>query len=256
MSAEIRFAIIANPRTGTNHYIDLLNSHEEMTCHREVFHRDSVFLEDGTHDELVAERNNDPAGFLQRLYQSSPTRVCGFKIFMDQNDDILNSVIDHPDIRKIVLFRPNLLAVHSSDQIAVAEQNWVEVADKASVHVSKPAGTESGQKTRPKVVFDAQDFERRIFTYERHYKYVIDRLNETNQAYLFTTYEDYTNDSFFRRAFPFLGLTQPNITHSRIRRMNSGDILSRYENPKDVREYLEKVGRMHWAHEGYMLWSS
>ena len=67
MSAEIRFAIIANPRTGTNHYIDLLNSHEEMTCHREVFHRDSVFLEDGTHDELVAERNNDPAGFLQRL---------------------------------------------------------------------------------------------------------------------------------------------------------------------------------------------
>lgn len=53
MPAETCFVIIANPRTGSNHFIDLLNSHSHISCHREVFHRDSVYLMEGTRTDLI-----------------------------------------------------------------------------------------------------------------------------------------------------------------------------------------------------------
>ena len=75
MAADIRFVIIANPRTGTNLFIDLLNSHPAVTSHREVFHRHAVYLKKGTMDGLLDERNKDPIAFLKKLYDDSPTRA-------------------------------------------------------------------------------------------------------------------------------------------------------------------------------------
>ena len=69
------------------------------------------------------------------------------------------------------------------------------------------------------------------------------------------TYEDYNNESIFRRVFPFLMLGQPDLVQTRMNKMNSSDILSRYKNPEDVRVYLQKTGKLHWTHEGFMLWS-
>jgi len=481
MSADIRFVIIANPRTGTNHFIDLLNSHPEISCHREVFHRDTVYLMDGTHNELLKKRNENPLAFLSELYNSSPTKASGFKIFMDHDNSVLDAVLRDTTIKKIVLYRPNLLAVHSSAQIAVAEQRWIDVSDHrdttldklAFIHIPKTAGLslhtvlekhfgkafsvrfgnqedrtrfsestyedlqlfhyitghlsmkelqekeveypsvalvrnpidrlvsmlkyyrksnlsdhrslkfneinsfvehmkKTGQYnmqcwhfsgthkfeqavemirresiyvapleyyddflitisdligahlknehhnvtpkddsiqfrdsdyallgpliaedlklvkyikqnyeeiknnfiekvklfsfnkhpsnkeysggTKTKVLFDSSEFEKRILLYKNHYKYAIDLLNETDQEYLFMTYEDYNNESIFRRVFPFLRLGQPDIVQTRMNKMNSSDILSRYRNPEDVRVYLQKTSRLHWAHEGFMLW--
>ena len=108
--AEIKFVIIANPRTGTNHYIDLLISHQEITCHREVFHRYSVYLHGGSRDDLLEKRDRDPLAFLEELYESSPTRACGFKIFGEHNSVVLDNVLHDPAIKKIVLYRPQLLS--------------------------------------------------------------------------------------------------------------------------------------------------
>ncbi|MCD4743969.1 MAG: sulfotransferase domain-containing protein [Desulfobacteraceae bacterium] len=481
MPTDIQFAIIANPRTGTNHFIDLLNSHPDISCHREVFHRDTVYLLDGTHDDLLMKRNKNPLAFLKELFASSATKACGFKIFMDHDDSVLDAVLRDPKIKKIVLYRPNLLAVHSSAQIAVAEQRWIDVIDHpvatldklAFVHIPKTAGLslhavleehfgkassirfgnqedrarffelssdalkkfdyitghlsmkelhgkevdfpavavvrdplnrlvsmlqyyrksnlsdhqslkfdevkkfaahmqKTGQynmqcwhlggthkfgdavemihrkclyvapleyyddflrtiseligtqlksiqrnvtpkddsiqfkdkdysllepligddlklvkyikqnykeikenfikkarlfsnnehaackynfgKTKTKVTFNPIEFKKRILSYKKHYKYAIDLLNETNQDYLFVTYEDYNNESFFRRVFPFLMLGQPDLVQTRMKKMNSSDILSRYENPKEVRAYLQETDSLHWAHEGFMQW--
>ena len=479
MTADIRFVIIANPRTGTNHLIDLLNSHPDISCHREVFHRDTVYLMDGTRDDLLKIRNKDPLLFLNELYTCSTTKACGFKIFMDHDNSVLDTVLRDPAIKKIVLYRQNLLAVHSSAQIAVAEQRWIDVGDRQNatldklvfVHIPKTAGLslhsvlenhfgkmfsirfgnqedrtrfmcltsdylndfkyitghlsikEIGEKKvgypavalvrnpiermfsllryyrksalndhralkfneiqsfaehmkktgqynmqcwhlcgshdydqavemiyrkclyvapleryddflttisdligadlknvhlnvtpkddtiqfkdtdyalleplvaddiklvnyiiknyeeikdnfvakaksfslkgqmktkketeKTKVMFNSSDFEKRLQAYKKHYKYTIDLLNETNQEYLFITYEDFNNESIFRRVFPFLKLEQPTLVQTRMNKMNSSDILSRYRNPEDVRAYLQKTHRLHWAHEGFMLW--
>ena len=482
MAQKTRFVVIANPRTGTNNFIDLINSHPDISCHREVFHPATVYLMEGTRDNLREKRNSDPLAFLNELYVSSQTRACGFKIFMDHNDTVLDNVIRDKSIKKIVLYRPNLLAVHSSAQIAVTDQRWYAVNEHqdatlnklALIHIPKTAGislhsvleehfgkdssirfgsqesrskfiemqaesfkkfnfisghisinelnikeifypkvcvvrnpterllsmfryrkksklsehikfrfndvksfaehlretkrhnmqcwhlsgtqksedaietiykesilvapleyyddflnTISGligsklknvyynvtakdesekikhsdfssmeslidedfklfkhvrkhykeikenfienttkyisshhnsenlrnRSDQKKVIFDKSKFERDIMSYKKHYKYVIDILNQTNQEYLFITYEDYINENLIRRVFPFLGLKQPDILRTRMKKINSKNILSRYENVDDVIEYLKNTNNLNWAHEGFMLWT-
>ncbi|GEM_PF-1046454 len=249
---EIKFSIIANPRTGTNHFIDLLICHQEVTCHREVFHRDTVYLHGGARDDLLERRERDPVAFLQELYDSSPTRACGFKIFGEHNSAVLDNVLHDPTIKKIILYRPNYLAVYSSERIAEAEKNYLIKEDDNKISIDACAYDSS--RTSEKAPFDQTEFNHRWSAYQEHYKYAIDVLNESGQNYLFTTYEDFVNESLFRRVFTFLGLSQPVEVNSRVRKQNTSDILSRFLNPEDALAYIEGIGRINWANEGFMLW--
>lgn len=251
MAVDIPFVIIANPRTGTNHFIDLLNSHPAVTSHREVFHRHSVYLKNGTKDGLLEERNKDPIAFLKKLYDESPTRACGFKIFMDHDDSVLDAVLYDSDIKKIILYRSNFLAVYSSDKIAEAENRYL-IVDKDAGKISD--GAYDSSRTEVKALFTRNEFEARWKAYQQHYRHAVDVLNETGQNYLFMTYEDFINESFFRRVFPFLGLAQPPRLVTRKKKMNASDILSRFSNPDDARSHIEEIGRQNWAYESFMLW--
>jgi len=248
---NIRFVIIANPRTGTNHFIELLNSHLDVTCHREVFHKHSVFLKQGTRDDLLEERNKDSIAFLKKLYDDNQAHACGFKIFMGHNESVLDSVLHDKDIKKIVLYRSNFLAVYSSDKIAEAENRYL-IIDKERDKISE--GAYDSSRTEKKALFNKAEFEARWNAYQDHYRKVVDVLNETGQDYLFMTYEEFINESFFRRVFSFLGLEQPDKLLTRTKKMNANDILSRFSNPDDARSYIEKIGRQNWAHESFMLW--
>ena len=250
-ASGIRFVIVANPRTGTNHFIDLLNSHPDITCHREVFHHHSVYLKQGTRDELLEERNKNPIAFLKKLYDDSPTPACGFKIFMGHDEAVLNSVLLDKNIKKIVLYRPNFLAVYSSDKVAEAENRYL-ILDKDRGSISD--GAYDSSRTEKKALFTKTEFKARWNAYQEHYRKAVDVLNETGQNYLFMTYEDFINESFFRRVFPFLGLSQPPSLLTRMKKMNDNDILSRFSNPGDARSYIEDIGRQNWAHESFMLW--
>ena len=249
--AEIKFVIIANPRTGTNHFIQLLNSHQEITCHGEVFHRDNVYMLGGDRMDLLEKRNQAPVAFMGELYDASPTRACGFKIFMGHDPAVLDNLLHDPSIKKIILYRPNFLAVYSSEKIAEAEKRYVITENQAT---SIDADAYENSRTKEKALFHQGDFNWRWAAYQEHYKKAVDVLNETGQEYLLVTYEDYLNESFFRRVFPFLGLTQPKTLQTRTKKQNTSNILSRFLNPEDAGNHIEKIGRMNWAHEGFMLW--
>jgi hypothetical protein len=249
--SEIKFVIIANPRTGTNHFIDLLNSHQDITCHREVFHRDAVYILGGSRNDLLEKRDLNPVAFMEELYNSSPTRACGFKIFAGHNATVLDKVLHDPAIKKIILYRPNFLAVYSSEKIAEAESRYLIMDEKFA---SIDAGAYDSSRTSKLAFFDQADFSRRWAVYQEYYKYALDVLNETEQMYLFMTYEDFINDSFFRRIFSFLGLPQPKAMHTRMKKQNTSDILSRFQNPNEARDFIKSIGRMNWTNEGFMLW--
>ncbi len=252
MSEKIRFVIIASPRTGTNHFIQLLTSHPDITCHYEVFHPDSVYLFEGARADLLNKRNRNPLAFLRKLFDACPTRACGFKIFMEHDDSVLEAILRDRVIKKIILYRSNPLAVYSSDKIAEAERRYL-IAEDAPERID--AGAKDAPRTRAKAIFDREDFELYLDIYQSHYRHAVEVLNETNQDYMFLTYEDYVNESLFRRVFPFLGLSQPKELWTYLKKMNSGYILSRFVNPDDVRSYLLKIGKPNWAYEDFMLWS-
>lgn len=251
--AEINFTIVASPRTGTNHLIELLNSHNEITCHREVFHKDNVYMLEGTRNELLAEREKNPLAFLMQMYNLSPTRACGFKIFNGHNPIVLDQVINDLTIKKIILYRPNFLSVYSSEKIAQLENRYLIIGDQIK---RSDANVYDAPRTKEKAYFDEVEFDYALNSYQDFYKKVVMELNKTNQDYLLLNYEDYLNEYLFRRTFSFLGLSQPDEVHTRMRKLNSNDILSRFTNPNEVKGYIEKIGKMNWGYEGFMLWDN
>lgn len=249
--AEIKFCVVANPRTGSNHFIEMLNSHPDITCHREVFHPHTVYLYDGESDEMLDKRERDPLKFLEELYDSSSNRACGLKIFDSQNSEVLDKVLYDPTIKKIVLYRPNFLAVYSSERIAEAEKIYLSLSHEAAV--IDPFSCDPSM-TSKKILFDQARFRRQWSSYRAYYKYVLDVLNETMQENLFITYEELLNESLVRRIFTFIQLSQPKAIKSRLRKQNTSDILARFQNPEVVRTYLESIDKMNWTNEGFTLW--
>ena len=70
-----RFVILSVPRAGSNLLCTLLNSHPEVLCHHEVFNPRGIFYalthRDGSFSVgSVAERQRDPLGFLERLWDA------------------------------------------------------------------------------------------------------------------------------------------------------------------------------------------
>jgi len=248
---SIKFAIIANPRTGSNHYVDLLNSHPSITCHSEVFHPHAVYMNAGTRLDLLADRNEAPLLFLERLYGDSLSEACGFKIFAEHNDNVLRYVLTSSDIIKIVLYRSNYLAVFSSEKIAQMKQSYVSLTES-------PAPIDADAYARidltEKVHFRVDEFVSRWQSYQNHYKDSLQVLNDSGQKYLLVTYEEFLNEDIFRGVFSWLGLPQPPQLFSRTKKTNSTDILSRFENSEDVLGFLDRIGRLSWACESFILW--
>lgn len=248
-----KFVIVANPRTGTNHFIDILNSSENVICHREIFHPHSVYTYEGTRDDLVGARDENPIEFMRTIYSTCSATASGFKIFDGHNASVLNEALIDPSIKKIILYRANYLAVYSSEKIAEANMCYVRISEDQPVKFDEEINPPS--KTSPKTFFDIDEFNEKFLRYQAHYKNCIDVLINTNQDYLFVTYEDFLNESFFRRVYSFLGVVQPDKLHSRLQKMNASDIVSRFLNDDDVKLFLEKNNRKNWLYEGSMLWA-
>ena len=94
-----RFVILAVPRTGSNLLCTLLNSHPQVLCHHEVFNPQGVFTAldyrgQGLNVESLQQRDDDPRGFLDRVWQTGTADTCvGFKWTRGQNETVLKSVL-------------------------------------------------------------------------------------------------------------------------------------------------------------------
>ena len=131
----MRFVIIASARTGSSHLVNVLGGHPEVFCHGNVFaqHMMATFWPKGARptasevgaikSDLREIREKDPDAFLERVFSMDFGRAhVGFKIFRGQNDAILEKLIADSSVRKIVLFRRNVLANYSSAMLAKESQ--------------------------------------------------------------------------------------------------------------------------------------
>jgi hypothetical protein len=233
-----KFVILACPRTGTNHYIGMLNSADGMHCHSEVFHKTSVFLRFGQHPELMEERDRDPIGFLRNLYDTTEGTAVGFKIFIDHNDAVVKHCVESDDIECIVLYRHNFLSAYSSNLIATENQQWV-IMDG-----SKPKET--------KVEFKRKDFEFHHKRYQKYYRDIITRLNERSKKFMFIQYAETQSEPLVKQTFSFLGLPVPEKIVARATKINSTNILARFSNPEVVQATLEELNLQEWAYESFV----
>ena len=123
----MRFVIIASKRTGSSHLVNMVGAHPEILCNGNSFHPKNVWVfwpeADLTRDvkaELQNLRQTNPLGLLERIFSTSYGRPhVGFKIFKDQCDEVLQKVIEDGAVKKIILYRKNVLANFSSMLAAI-----------------------------------------------------------------------------------------------------------------------------------------
>ena len=112
-----KFVIISIPRSGSNLLVGALDSHPEIICHYELFHKKAIYTsgkygKEWINNYSVKMRNNDPVAFLDfvnRHTLNKKAKTIGFKIFQRQNDKLLNILIEDKSWLKIILKRNNYL---------------------------------------------------------------------------------------------------------------------------------------------------
>ena len=252
----MKFVVIAAKRTGSSHFVNLLSSHPDIFCHGNVFKGNSLppilwpnsarpgaQTEKKLKQELGDLRDRSPHEFLEKIFALGHGRpFVGFKIFVRQNDEILKALLDDPSVRKIVLYRTNLLANYASGRAAQATGAWNRNAD----HTEKP---------QERVYFDEADFLKATDKHVAFYRWVFEELNRRNVVYSTVTYDTINEPRMLSGVISFIGADagkplnladQPRVQV----KQGSPDILNRFSNMKVLRKFLEKRNLMHWRDEG------
>jgi hypothetical protein len=235
----MRFVIIAMPRTGSSHLVSMLARHDEISCHGEVFHKNKVFLRgeasrnEDIQNKLARLRSEDWRGFLNAVFALDYGRAhCGFKIFKSHHAEALEHILAEDNIRKIVLFRPNVLANFSSAMTARQTGNYAQRPfDRAERQI---------------VHFEERTFERFCKRYTEFYRTIGTRLSR--QSVLHISYEDINNPLLWARLEKFLGVS-PFRLPAQERPARTLDVLARFANPGVVTKYLDDRALMHWRNE-------
>lgn len=200
-----RFVILAVPRTGSNLLCTLLNSHPQILCHHEVFNPQGVFTAlgyrgDGLTLESLQQRDNDPLGFLQRVWQTGLEDGCvGFKWTRGQNQDVLNNVVEDGSIKKIVLRRRNRIKTYVSELIAQETQQW-EVYSQHELALP-----------RPRIHVDASQLNDHIAINQHFYADLSTRLLRYSQPSLEVDFETLFDPNIQSRLLEFLAVTSPEL---------------------------------------------
>jgi hypothetical protein len=239
-----RFVIFAHTRTGSYHLVSLLDSHPQIDCHGELLQRDPpVERRPSGHLSIIGQmedryhsfeyRRLHYEGFLEDVFKHSD-RIVGFKLIAGQHDPAMVYCIMEPTIKVIYLYRDNLLAAYSSEQIAKKTgQNLVKI---------------NWMLKRAKVVFDAKVFEGRRRARESRHKLYMELLKRSGSDYLILEYNELARRKTQNDILAFLSAPSAELKSSYQKR-NTDDIVARYSNPDEVRSHLLEIGRPDWAME-------
>jgi hypothetical protein len=243
------FAIIASPRTGSTHLTNLLHAQSDIFCNGEICHAkrvnvrwDKIDRSNGVLYELAILRERDPREFLNRILAMNYGRKeVGFKILKGQSRAMFDAILNDPSIKKVVLFRRNVLANYSSKLIA-AQSGEYALRGK-NVDEQRPASST--------VPFDEDEFLRFSQKYNRYYDGVMSKLRQSGQYYHVINYEDINEPEFFGNLLRFLGSEcSEKASQGRNVKQNPAYILSRFSNTDTVEDFLRRHNLLYWTYEG------
>jgi len=255
-----RFVILATPRSGSSHLVDLLDSHPELSCTGELYNPHGAALRKlGLRNkEAMTQAGQEPIQFLDRVQaQLEAEDGCkpyfGFKLMLHHDPRMIDYVLNDPRWTVIVLERRDLVAQWTSAGLAKKTGRWgtstvkkrgsdaKEADDDADddnedetaedgAEVAKSSGTES-----PKVVFNAQKFEAYCFRMEARYASIYHRLGQRPYFRLFSEEIDASHPDLLN----FLGAA-PRPLESTRPRQNSSSMRDRIKNYNSYVRYAKR----------------
>jgi len=243
--SQQRFVLLAAQRTGSNMLVSVLDSHPQVRCHGELLRKRSNAREGevGVARQLADRRFRDhayrqrrPLAFLKAVFALDPEPpFIGFKLMLSQSRRLRRRLIADESVRKVLLFRENLLAAHSSDLIAAA-------TGQGTAAVGQPL-------QRAQVAFSPDAFEDFRQRRSRNESRLREELRASGQTFLELEYLDATTRDGQLRALEFIGADTALPFEAGTQKRNPSDILARFSNPETVAAHLASIGLERWARE-------
>ncbi len=239
------FVILSAPRSGSTHLVNLLCRHPEVACHGEVFGKKRVlFWGAGAErnkplaEELFALRDADAEGFLERIFGLNMGRThVGFKIFEEHGRQIIDRLIDDVGIKKIFLYRGNILAAYSSSVVAKATGVW-----GTRQRSMLPEGLRAKFVAKRFLKFH----DRRV----RFFRDTAGRTLSSGQQFYWLPYEQLNEPLCILNLLGFIG-AQPQLNAPGLLepKRSPTKVSERFENPEEVEAFLRERNLQHWIYE-------
>eukprot|EP00962_Isochrysis_galbana_P014272 scaffold4081_cov119-Isochrysis_galbana.AAC.5 len=148
-SVPVPFVIFTRERSGSTLLVSLLRAHHRVRCAGEAFSSQSVGGNLSPANWTTTRRNHEPALFLDALFSAPPASqlppgtlpplAIGFKAFNHQLPWAeFSRLAFSPDVRKIYLYRPNLIDRYLSSWIAGTHNAWLF---KDTSNITMPVNT-------------------------------------------------------------------------------------------------------------------
>ena len=239
------FAIVATPRSGSTRLSDILGRHPAVACHLEIFHPDEVqahLPRDAGYDIMdPAKRDANPKLFLDKFLAFNESwfkgrQRHGFKVMLDRNQlkTVMEVVAGDPRLKKIVLYRDNLLACYASVELALATGHWHSME-----------GTEAPREPARKIEFEWD----RFFAFAGEQSLTRAALEAAlrlgHQPFLPVAYEETLTKRGMERVWDFLDV--PPIEEEGIyRRTYERPLIDLFSDPERARHAVRSIGRADW----------
>jgi LPS sulfotransferase NodH len=246
-----KYVILATPRSGSSHLVDLLDSHPQLCCAGELFNPHGAAL------RKLGMRNKDdmrlagqaPLEFLDRVIaktrEGDEVKPCfGFKLMLHHDPRMIDHVLEDPQWCVIVLERRDLLAQWTSAGLAKKTGQWgsgkkaVNPEQSDDPEAAKAAEAERlARAAQTKVVFNAQKFEQYCIRMNARYESIYYRLGPRPYFRLFS--EDI--DASHQALLEFLGAEATEVQAPRPRQ-NSTSMRDRIRNYEHYVKYAREHG--------------
>jgi hypothetical protein len=236
-----RFVILATLRTGSNYLCGLLNSHPDIRCYTALLSsRFDVQHNAPGIDERYADldyRRAHAFDYIETIETATPdVPVMGFKLMLvqDRRLRLLRRLAVERSYNVLLLSRDNLLAKFASAHLARKTGQGVALQGQAVA--------------RDTVHFDGASFLDYTRGVEKRYRKARRVLRQLNRPFLKLEYCQLGDETLHERMTDFLGLAYVPLS-SRHKKRNPSRIIERFDNPAEVRRFLERHELLHWAEE-------
>lgn len=222
--APIRFAILAEARSGSGWLVGMLTSHPACVCYDELFGPTAVKGGPRLKGVTVLERDATPLGFLERAFavaaEAGVTHI-GFKQLPGYSQAVVEQLLADPRYRIVFLTRRDRLAQYASRRIAEATGRWGAFG----------TGSLAAPREQPRIRFSARDFIDYCRQAETWFRAERAALGAQGRPVLEITYEELDGGPGLARVLAFLGLPPAELS-GRHRRQNDPAVAARFENPR------------------------
>ena len=244
-----KFVIIAAPRSGSTHLVNVLCRHPEVACHGEVFAKKRVlFWGAGAEqnkvlgEELFALRAADTEAFLERIFSLDHRRPhVGFKIFQEHGPAVVDRLATDTQIKKVILYRANILAAYASSLVAKATGVWGSKQRSRAHHEIRPT-------------FVSKHFMKYHDRRVTFFRTVAQRTLTSSQEFYWFPYEKLNDQLHVSNLLQFIGARpHPHLARLLEPKLTPSNVCSKFDNSAEVEAFLRERNLQHWAFEAEQI---